>query len=373
MTTGRIDLYKRGHFVMEGKQGADEGAIKKGHGTRGSAGWDKAMVRAKKQGENYIHALPSSEGRPPFLIVVDVGHSIEIYSEFTCTGGIYVPFPDPRTHRIFLKDLAKDDVRETLRQIWTEPQALDPALRAARVTRDIADQLAKLAKSLEVSGNSPAAVGGFLMRCIFTMFAEDVNLLPKKSFEDLLKSIRDEPAQFVPLVKSVWESMNDGGFCVALRHSLLRFNGGLFEERNPLPVTTEQIDLLIAAAKADWRDVEPAIFGTLLEHALDPRERHKLGAHYTPRDYVERLVMPTVIEPLREQWEDVQAAAAIHLATDKPKDAVRVVANFLDQLCTTKVLDPACGSGNFLYVTMEHMKRLESLEVSHGGSEKMTH
>jgi len=358
-TTGRIDLYKRKHFVMEGKQGAEEGAVKKGHGTRGSVGWDKAMVRAKKQGENYIHALPASEGRPPFLIIVDVGHSIELYSEFTRTGGIYVPFPDARSHRIFLKDLEKETVQKTLRTIWTDPGSLDPASRAARVTREIADKLAKLAKSLEASGHSPSATGGFLMRCIFTMFAEDVNLLPKNSFEDLLKSIRNEPSQFVPLVRSVWDSMNDGGFCVALRHSLLRFNGGLFEERNPLPVTSEQIDLLIEAAHADWRDVEPAIFGTLLERALDPRERHKLGAHYTPRDYVERLVMPTVIEPLREQWENVQAEVALHQAAEKPKDAIRAVNKFLDQLSSTRVLDPACGSGNFLYVTMEHMKRLE--------------
>jgi hypothetical protein len=362
-TTGRIDLYKRDHFVMEGKQGADEGAVRKGHGTRGSVGWDKALVRAKKQAENYIHALPASEGRPPFLIVVDVGHSIELYSEFSCTGGIYVPYPDPRSHRIYLRDLEKESVRETLRTIWTDPLSLDPARRSARVTREIADKLARLAKSLEASGHAPAASGGFLMRCIFTMFAEDVKLIPHGSFEALLRSIRDQPAQFVPLVKSVWDSMNNGGFCVALRDTLLKFNGGLFEERNPLPVTSEQIDLLIEAAHADWREVEPAIFGTLLERALDPRERNKLGAHYTPRDYVERLVMPTVIEPLREQWDNVQAAVARHLQDDNEKrgqrEAIKELQTFLDHLCTLKILDPACGSGNFLYVTMEHMKRLE--------------
>lgn len=373
-TTGRIDLYKRGHFIIEAKQGSDEGAERKGHGTRGTGVWDKAMVRAKKQAENYIHALPASEGRPPFLIVVDVGFSIQIYSEFTCTGGTYIPFPEPRTHKIPLQDLAREDTRELLRSIWEKPLSLDPARRSARVTREIAEKLARLAKSLEASGHTPALVGGFLMRCIFTMFAEDVNLIEKNSFRSLLESIRNSPQQFVPLVQSVWDSMNEGGFCIALRQTLLKFNGGLFDNRTALPVTKEQLDLIIEAAKADWREVEPAIFGTLLERALDPRERHKLGAHYTPRDYVERLVMPTVIDPLRAEWDNVQAAAAKHLADEALNKAVEAVRTFRDHLCTLKVLDPACGSGNFLYVTMEHMKRLEGevLDLLHDLGESQT-
>lgn len=373
-TTGRIDLYKRSHFVIEAKQGSDEGAERKGHGKRGTGVWDKAMVRAKKQAENYIHALPASEGRPPFLIVVDVGFSIQLYSEFTCTGGTYIPYPEPRTHKISLNDLANEDTRELLRTIWEKPLSLDPARRSARVTREIADKLARLAKSLEASGHSAASVGGFLMRCIFTMFAEDVNLIEKNSFRTLLESIKSSPQQFVPLVQSIWDSMNTGGFCIALRQTMLKFNGGLFDNREALPVTQEQLDLIIEAAKADWRDVEPAIFGTLLERALDPRERHKLGAHYTPRDYVERLVMPTVIDPLRAEWDNVQAAAAKHLADEEPKKAVQAVRAFLDHLCTIKVLDPACGSGNFLYVTMEHMKRLEGevLDLLHDLGESQT-
>src|SRR5690606_8361390 len=103
---------------------------------------------------------------------------------------------------------------------------------------------------------------------------------------------------------------------------------------------------------------EPAIFGTLLERALDPRERHKLGAHYTPRAYVERLVLPTVIEPLREDWANARTAALTLMAEDKPKDAQEEIRRFHRQLCSVRVLDPACGSGNFLYVTLEHLKRL---------------
>jgi type II restriction/modification system DNA methylase subunit YeeA len=119
------------------------------------------------------------------------------------------------------------------------------------------------------------------------------------------------------------------------------------------------LDLLIAAGRADWRDVEPAIFGTLLERALDPRERHKLGAHYTPRAYVERLVLPTVIEPLRAEWQTVQAPPVTLAQAGDLAGAAREVETFHRALCQTRVLDPACGSGNFLYVTLEHLKRLE--------------
>ncbi len=107
------------------------------------------------------------------------------------------------------------------------------------------------------------------------------------------------------MIGSLWETMNTGGFSTVIMEKVIEFNGGLFEECEALPLDESQLDLLIAASRADWKDVEPAIFGTLLERALNPRERHKLGAHYTPRAYVERLVMPAVVEPLRQEWADV--------------------------------------------------------------------
>ncbi|HEV2800387.1 MAG TPA: hypothetical protein VGW12_07820 [Pyrinomonadaceae bacterium] len=119
------------------------------------------------------------------------------------------------------------------------------------------------------------------------------------------------------MVSSLWETMNAGGFSPILRETLLKFNGGLFESVEALPVTEEQLDMLVEATRLDWRDVEPAIFGTLLERALNPRERLMLGAHYTPRAYVERLVMPTVIEPLREEWEATLAAAVTLHGADR--------------------------------------------------------
>ena len=373
-STGRIDLYKRGCYVLEAKQGVEKReaaealaeaskakakAAKKGTAQRGSAAWDEAMLKARGQAEQYARALPASEGRPPLLIVVDVGHSIELYSEFTRTGGTYVPFPDPQSHRILLARLGDADVRETLRLAWTDPQALDPALRSARVTRDIAQSLGRLAASLEKSGHSAETVATFLMRALFTMFAEDVELLPKNSFVNLLKSLHGHTDQFVPMIEELWGRMKTGGFSTVLREKVRHFNGGLFEHATALPLTDDQFELLIEASHADWRDVEPAIFGTLLERALNPIERHKLGAHYTPRAYVERLVMPTVVEPLRAEWDASKAAAVTLDRQGKTKEAAAEVQHFHRRLCEVRVLDPACGSGNFLYVTLEHLKRLE--------------
>lgn len=381
-SAGRMDCYRRGHFVLEAKK------LKAGAHTKG---FDDGLLRARSQGESYARALPAEEGRPPFVMVVDVGTVIEVYAEFSRSGGTYTPFPDPRSHRILLADLAKPEVLERLRKIWMQPDDLNPALIAAKVTRDVSNKLAQLARSLEQAGHAPHTVAAYLSRCLFSMFAEDVELLPKGSFQALLLQHRENPATLQLMLRSLWADMDRGGFSVALVQSVLKFNGKLFKGESAdgysLLLTSEQIDLLIQAAKANWREVEPAIFGTLLERALDPNERHALGAHYTPRAYVERLVLPTVIEPLRVEWANAQAAALMlaheaseleahppavktkkdFAALDRHNAAVRAkwtearqqVRDFLHRLCTLRVLDPACGSANFLYVTLEHLKRLE--------------
>lgn len=346
---GYIDLYRRGAFVLEAKD------VKAPEGRR----YDDAMLRARAQAEAYARALPAAEGRPPLVVVVDVGHTIELYSEFSRSGATYTPFPDPRSHRLPIASLARPEVRERLRQVWLDPLALDPSRQSAKVTREIAGRLARLARALEEAGHAPKDVAGFLTRCLFTFFAEDVDLLPKGSFENLVRHTVANPRQFVPLLAELWRAMNEGSFSAAIRSDLLRFNGKLFKDQQVLPLDADQIDLLLEAAHARWDQVEPAIFGTLLERALDPRERHRLGAHYTPRAYVERLVLPTIVEPLREEWKTAQAAALTLMEEGNAKGAVAEVRAFQDRLCSVRVLDPACGSGNFLYVTLEHLKRLE--------------
>ncbi len=377
-TTGRIDLYKRGCFVLEAKQAADPDPVeqfdliltsqrkpaKRGKTIRGTSRWNDSMIRARGQVERYAKALPASEGWPPFLVIVDVGYCIELYADFSRTGKHYAQFPDAAGFRIELPKLALPEIQDRLRTLWDDPLALDPSRHAAKVTREIAAHLAELAKSLESAGHAPKTVATFLMRCLFTMFAEDVGLLNSDlAFTELLRSLRGQPEKFQPLATELWRKMDTGGFSTALRADLRRFNGGLFaphaSETEALPLDGVQLGLLIAAAARDWSLVEPAIFGTLLERALDEGERGRLGAHYTPRAYVERLVLPTIMEPLRTEWESVKAAAIKRANETDLAGALKEVRDFHHRLCNLRVLDPACGSGNFLYVSMEHMKRLE--------------
>ena len=373
-TDGRIDLYRRASFVLEAKQFAalkeeptelalalDAMAGKRKAGPlRGSEAWDDAMWKARGQAERYARNLPADEPPAPFLLVVDVGHSIEVYADFTQAGRAYNHFPDPRNFRIRLADLRDEKVRARLRAIWLDPLSLDPAKVSAAVTREIAGYLALLAASLEKAGHAPKLTAEFLTRCLFCMFAEDVGLLPKDGFRKLLEGLLDSPEGFVPTLRQLFGEMQKGhDYSTLLRKKILRFNGGLFEDASVLPLDATQLGILIQASQMQWKDVEPAIFGTLLERALNPEERHQLGAHFTPRAYVERLVLPTVIEPLRAEWESVRAAAATHARRGDLKSARAEVNAFHDRLCEVTVLDPACGSGNFLYVALQHLKLLE--------------
>ena len=376
-STGRIDLYKRGCFVLETKQGTgtadqqqkqqraelglDPAKRRKGHAVRGTAKWAEMMQAARQQALGYVRALPPDEPRPLFVLVADVGFCLDVYSNFAGVGDSFVPFPDQTRFRLPLAALADEGTRATLRQVFLDPKALDPSRRAARVTRELAARLARLSEQLERAGHAPDTVAQFLMRCLFTMFAEDVSLIPKASFTGMLTQYRTpELLEFLPdALQNLWRTMDSGGFSPDLKARLRRFNGKLFHDATALPLSADQAELLLQSAKADWTEVEPAIFGTLLERALDPKERHSLGAHYTPRRYVERLVLPTVLEPLRREWAAAQAAAARRLDEGQPKDARQELVRFLGRLTSLRILDPACGSGNFLYVTLEHLKRLE--------------
>lgn len=379
----RIDLYRRGCFVLEAKQSRIRGGAKEvplgpgqtalpglaaeeARGRRSAhRGWDVLMRNAREQAEQYARALPVSHGWPPFILVCDVGHVIELFADFSGQGKNYRQFPDREGFRVYLEDLKRPDIQAVLRAIWEDPLSLDPARRSAAVTRDIAGRLARVSERLEKAGQPPERVAHFLMRCLFTMFAEDVGLIDHGIFADLLNDARANPASFVPMMQDLWKAMDEGGFAPVLRQNVRRFNGGLFKDRTAIALDREEIGELHEAARHDWRDVEPAIFGTLLEQALDKTERKRLGAHYTPRPYVERLVTATVIDPLRDEWESVVLPTVERERAADPELAIRAARDFHAKLAGTRVLDPACGTGNFLYVALELMKRLEGdvLEV----------
>jgi hypothetical protein len=312
------------------------------------------------------------------VVVVDVGHVIELYAEFTRSGATYTPFPDPRSHRIRWSSWPTPPCASACALLWTDPLALDPARASARVTREVAAELADLAAA--GSRRPRAADRGRLPHALPVQHVRRGRGPAARRRTDgrggassaCCASTASEPDTLARCCRSLWAGMDraastrrcaDGA---ALQRQAVQGRGG---RRLRAAAHAAQIDGLLRAARANWREVEPAIFGTLLERALDPTERHALGAHYTPRAYVERLVLPTVVEPLRADWADAQAAALLLAreaealdgkeARDQAGRGARRAARFHHQLCSVRVLDPACGSGNFLYVTLEHLKRLE--------------
>ncbi len=342
---GRIDLFRAGCFVLEAKQ---VDAAK-----RETPAWQQAMNDALGQALGYARSLPQP---PPFVVVCDIGHCFDLHASFDGSGA-YRPFPDGFKKRLYFKDLEQH--LDTLRALWLDPLGLDPARRQSKITREIAAKLAVLARELEGSGQDPRRVAEFLMRCLFTMFAEDVGLLPEKLFSKYLHEYwLPNPPSFPGGVGALWRDMNEGRETAAGK--LLRFNGGLFADQQAIALTKKQLEHLAEAAESNWAEVDPSIFGTLLERALSPEERHRLGAHYTPRAYVERLVKPTIEEPLRADWDLVRAEVRLLVEAGKVETAQERVRDFHHKLCTIRVLDPACGTGNFLYVTLDLFKRLET-------------
>ena len=209
------------------------------------------MLQAKGEAERYAKALPADHGWPPFLLIVDVGYCIEVYADFTGTGKAYAQFPDRSGFRIMLEDLRDPAILERLRAIWEEPKSLDPAAHAAKATRDIATLLAAVARRVEARGHSAESTSGFLMRVLFTIFAEDTNLIPKGSFSMLLKSQRSHPGSLHHQLSALWSAMDNGTFSPALGTMMRRFNGYLFKEHDAIPINADELEVLIQAASAD--------------------------------------------------------------------------------------------------------------------------
>lgn len=358
-STEFADFYKEGCFLIEAKQGSIDSG--KGHGKRGTKVYRDNLQKAFNQARAYAYnrMLPSL---PPFLMVCDIGSHFEVWEGFSGDYGGY-----GARKRVNLADLKQPEVFDRFVQIFTDPQALNPEKLRARVTREVAAELAKLSRWLEDQGHDAQTTANFLMRCIFTMFAEDVELLKGEVFT---KALRDRwianPSTFQPEIEALWQTMNTGGNFGFER--VLRFNGSFFDHAPAIPLPKEQLEVLYAAAAKDWSQVEPAIFGTLLERALEKKERSRLGAHYTPRSYVERLIRPVVMEPLRQEWDEIEIELKRLLEPEAGKEeptptqrkkAEQEIRAFLEKLRTIKILDPACGTGNFLYVALDLMKGLE--------------
>lgn len=296
---------------------------------------------------------------PPVLAACDIAN-YEVHIAFTGHKTVIERF----TH----EDLATVSTRDFLRLAFTQPQQLCPEEKVFSITEKIAADFAQVAQWLEQRGYEPHRVARFFMKLLFAMFAEDIGLLPNSLLTASIKQAIFNPAEFNDLIRPLFRTMRDGGY-FGPTNKVPHFNGGLFEDDDAIPLNADDLMFLHRAAEQKWEDVEPAIFGTLLERSLDPTKRAQLGAHYTSRDDILLIIEPVLMQPLRREWQaTITEIEALRPSWEASSGSRRQhyqhqieghIFGFMQRLSTTRVLDPACGSGNFLYVALHEMKALE--------------
>jgi len=296
---------------------------------------------------------------PPLLIVSDMD-TIRIHTNWTNTV--------QQVHVIRLEDLTDAANRDKLKTCFENPEILKPAKTRQKLTEEAAAQFAGIAERLRARGHDGMAVAHFVQRLVFCMFAEDVNLLPNKMFQRMLEGCAAAPENFQLHARTLFGAMRSGGMVGFEKVDW--FNGGLFDDDAALPLNSDDLKDLLAATKLDWSDIDPSILGTLFERGLDPAKRSQLGAHYTDREKIMQIVNPVIIEPLMTEWAGVKAAAEAALdkartagakatRTKAENEAQKLVSDFMEKLAGFRVLDPACGSGNFLYLSLLALKDIE--------------
>lgn len=346
--SGFADVFKAGFFIAEYK------------------GLGANLGKALQQATLYAREL----GNPPLIITSDLS-VIEVNTNFTSSN--------PKTYRVTLDDIEHDakvtgsdlTAMQVLRAALHDPAALDPRLARERITQDATRRIGQVAQSLLGRDHERTQVAHFLMRVVFAMFAEDVGLLERGLLTKVLLRAKQYPERSQGYFQELFTAMQHGGefWGSDVRH----FNGGLFDDGFALAVTAPDADVLVAAAKLDWAEVEPSIFGTLFEDSLDAKARSQRGAHYTSVPDIERVVDPVLMLDLNREWEAVKTEVA-SLATNRGglRHAVAQLQTFQKRLGALQVLDPACGLGNFLYVPLkklldlEHEVRLTAFEYGAG-------
>lgn len=341
---GWADVAKLGYFGWEYK---------------GKDNRDSDLNNAYNQLLRYRDALQN----PPLLIVSDI-NTIIIRTNYT-----NLP---TKTIKLTLDDLLTLDGLKTLKAIFFNPDELKPKQTVEYVTEEAAKQFSNLATTLRRYGEDNTRIAHFLIRLLFCLFAEDVGLLPDRIFPRLLEQTRNRSKDFVEVLRQLFNAMKTGGFFGADR--ILFFNGGLFDNDCVLELDSEGMDILKKIDGLDWGAIEPSIFGTLFERGLDPAKRSQLGAHYTSRDDILLIVEPVLMAPLRREWKTIKEEIdrmnknAEDLNEKKRAAQIKVggekLRTFADKIAKIQVLDPACGSGNFLYVSLKLLLDLQNEVIS---------
>jgi len=355
------------------------------HKTGGGEGWADVWLKEhfaweykrkrRSLAEAYQQLLLYREDleNPPLLVVCDL-ERFEIHTNFTGTP--------TKVYAFDLDGLAEPSNLDALRKVFTDPEALKPGETRERITQEAANRFARLAEGMRQRGVAAQDAAHFLMKLMFCMFAEDIDLLPDKLFSRLLVKARNDPAKVTSRLRNLFQPMARGGDFGD--ETIQWFNGGLFADADVVELTGGEIEELTRVSGYDWGSVEPSIFGTLFERTLDPAKRSQIGAHYTSKDDILTLLEPVVMTPLRREWtavrEDCQklrgrireqarsGRGPRRTVSKERKQFDAKLLDFVQRLSEVKVLDPACGSGNFLYVAINLLLSLEKEVIAYAAN-----
>ncbi|MEN9372454.1 MAG: hypothetical protein RIR79_6 [Pseudomonadota bacterium] len=330
--TGFADVFYPNHFVWENKKP------------------DGNLDEALKQLLMYSHSL----NNPPLLVVCD-RKRIQIHSRFT---------GHPSGKFLFtLEDMDSPVLRSILRRVWTDVEHFRPHETCRDITERAANTFAIIAEGMRKRGCVADEVAHFLTQCVFCFFAESIGILPTPVFVQLLRNRYIDSKNLRKGLHNLFATMHDGGMFGA--EEIPWFNGGLFRVVNVPELTIMEITELRHAAAMNWSAIDASILGTLFERGLDPAKRSQLGAHYTDPATIQRITDPVLTRPLHQKWELAMQEIRAFTAQSKKKNdkhykAARVVfTDWLEHLKAFRLLDPACGSGNFLFMGLKALKDLE--------------
>src|SRR5712691_1773705 len=341
---GFADVWKHGFFAWEYK------------------GKKKNLDAAYQQLLRYRESLLN----PPLLVVCD----FDLYVIRTNFNGTV-----QETHEFNNANIDTPAVLHLLRAVFNDPNFLKPQRTTDEVTEKLAQQIGEVARSLQqresvelidarsrrelaVAQRKNLRIARFLNRIVFCFFAEDTGLLPPRVVADIFKTGVDDPEHFSETLEELFSTMASGGRFG--KDKIKHFNGHLFEEATVFQLNEKEIGALASAAEADWQFIQPSIMGTLFERALESAQRSQIGAHYTSEEDILTLVEPVLMAPLRREWSEIKRdlARAFGRGEGSTSDRARLLA-FQKKIATITVLDPACGSGNFLYVAIKLLLDLE--------------
>ncbi len=334
---------------------------------RGFFGWEYKGDH-KDLHEAYLQLLDYREDleNPPVLVVCDMNR-YEVHTNFENTKKQVFAFTQAELYLNKPTETCPAPPLDVLLWVFTDPSELRPEAASRRVTEEAAEKFCRLAESIELDGADPRRgadrqkVAHFLMRLLFCLFADSIGLLPGHVFRELVNLYRGLPRAMEPRLRALFKAMaeKDGAYGPWNIHW---FNGGLFENDSMLELNAADTGILCEAAKLDWSAVAPSIFGTLFERSLNAEKRSQIGAHYTSEADIALIVEPVVLEPLRRRWAEVreeiealgEQAAEVNGAAHRSlrRRMQERLDGWIVELGKIRILDPACGSGNFLYVAL---------------------